>query len=347
MPVPHYGVLRARPVDRRLGAGQNPHYQIRVVAGNESFRIAVNVKSRQRPSELLYIVIDHFEHPIADFLADLEEGFQELQRVPTAGGLDFIRGNLFDPFRMIPLPHDVPGPDNDLNEKFDAIVQRALADETAILFVYGAPFGPEPQADRYFGFTPGRGMHEVHMNQGNSANFRDSDGVWQDGGLIFRFPEQNQWIAVFTAFQSQAWHTDDRTGHALPGAPSQPGTDEEPNKPTDDHLPTEALPDGLVRIAAALVNTVESPERETVTLLNTSNREIDLVGWQLADKQKQKMALTGQLAAGATMQVRVQAPMALSNKGGIITLLDPQGRKVHGVSYTKKQAQNVGWTIQF
>jgi hypothetical protein len=43
----------------------------------------------------------------------------------------------------------------------------------------------------------------------------------------------------------------------------------------------------------------------------------------------------------------VQKPMVLSNQGGIITLLDNQGRKIHGVSYTKKQAQAVGWTLAF
>jgi uncharacterized protein YukJ len=141
MCIPHYGVLKARPIDRRLGAGQTPHYQIRAVAGAEHYRIAINVKSRQSPSELLYIVDERFENPITDFLAEIGEGFHELNHTPSSGALDFIRGNLFDPFKMVPLPHDVPGPDNDLNEKFNGLVQRALADETAVVFAYGGPWG--------------------------------------------------------------------------------------------------------------------------------------------------------------------------------------------------------------
>ncbi|HZI62454.1 MAG TPA: hypothetical protein VFD62_17185 [Pyrinomonadaceae bacterium] len=39
--------------------------------------------------------------------------------------------------------------------------------------------------------------------------------------------------------------------------------------------------------------------------------------------------------------------LALSNKGGIITILDETGLKVDGVSYTKAQASNPGWTIVF
>lgn len=348
MPVNPYGVLRARPINRRLGAGQNPHYQIHCVASGEDFRIAINVKSRQNPSELLYIIDERFEHPIIETLEDRQIGFTQLNRVPTAGGLDFIRGNLFDPRDMVALPHDVPGPDNDLNEKFDAIVQRALADETAEVFAFGATWGPEQnRPDNYFGFRPGRGIHEIHMNQGSVGQFQHSNGVWNDGGLIFRFPEQQQWIAVFTAFQSQSWHTDDQTGDRIGTDLVGPGGNGDPIRPIAGELPTEVLPDGKVRIVAALINPSESPERETVTLLNTTASEIDLSGWELKDKQKNGTPLEGKLAKGATLVVAVKTPMALSNQGGIISLLNKEGLKVDGVSYTRQQARHVDWTTTF
>ena len=37
----------------------------------------------------------------------------------------------------------------------------------------------------------------------------------------------------------------------------------------------------------------------------------------------------------------------LSVNQGIITLLNDKSLKVHGVSYTKEQAQKQGWTIVF
>jgi hypothetical protein len=37
----------------------------------------------------------------------------------------------------------------------------------------------------------------------------------------------------------------------------------------------------------------------------------------------------------------------LSNDGGLITLLDAAGLKVHGVSYTKAQVARQGWTLAF
>jgi len=102
-----------------------------------------------------------------------------------------------------------------------------------------------------------------------------------------------------------------------------------------------------VRIVAALVNSVQSPEVETVTLLNTAPHAVNLDGWALLDTQKKKLGLAGPLAPGATRVVTITQPLALSNKGGVITLVDENGLKVDGVSYTKAQARHPGWTLVF
>lgn len=345
MALSAYGVLKGRAIARRLGSGSSPHYQIHIVDEiGTNYRIAINVRSQLAPSELMYHIKQQFVHPLTAVVFLLPSGFSRLAPTPVSGALDLIRGNLLQPGLMTPLPHDVPGPDNDLNEKLDQIVQRAMADEEALVYAFGERWGPEAnRADKYFGFLPGNGIHDIHMNQGNVGRFVADDGVWQDGGLLFHFPLQQQWTAVFLKFQSQSWHTDDTTGHTL-------GVWEEGEARNPDPIapqPTELLPDGLMRIVAALVNSKESPEREWVQILNASDRTISLAGWQLADKQKAKMPLTGTLDAGATLRVDIQPPVALSNKGGIITLLNQNGLKVHGVSYTKQQANQPGWTIVF
>jgi hypothetical protein len=102
-----------------------------------------------------------------------------------------------------------------------------------------------------------------------------------------------------------------------------------------------------VRIVAALVNPTQSPEVEVVTLLNTAPHDLELDGWALLDTQKKRLPLAGVLGAGATRTVRITQPLALSNKGGVITLVDEKGLKVHGVSYTREQARHSGWTIVF
>lgn len=339
-----YGVLKGKAIEVRLGAGQSPHYQVRVVDDLTDYRIAVNVMSQLPPSDVEFILIEHFEHPITPIVEPLPRGFTALERKPGSGALDFIRGNLFDRATMRPLPFSVPGFDNDLNDKLDRVMQRAVADENALVYAFGERWGPEPATkDKYFGFLPGNGVHDIHMNQGNSGRFVADDGVYQDGGVLVHFPDQHEWTAVFLKFQSQSWHTDDRTGHQIgaPAPPLPPGPTQPPGPPTS----TE--PDGLVRIVAALVNPTESPEVEVVTLLNTAPHDVNLAGWALLDTQKKRLPLSDVLRAGDTRAVRVQQPLALSNKGGVITLVDEHGLKVHGVSYTKEQARHPGWTIVF
>ncbi|HSI56814.1 MAG TPA: DUF2278 family protein [Ideonella sp.] len=341
MPLNAYGVLRGRPIARQLGAGSSPHYQIHLVDQTVDYRAAINVASALSPSELEYLIDSHFSHPVLDELAELPLGWRALPSGPGGMALDFIRTNLFDPSKMTPLPFNVPGPDNDLNEKLDHYVQRAMADEAATAFVFGQRWGPEKNAkDRYFGFLPGNGVHDIHMNQGNVGSYVRDDGVYQDGALLLHLPAQAQWVGIFLKFQSQTWHTDDRTGHQIPPPPPPPpGNGGDPGTPR----PT----DGVVRIVAALVNSEEDPERETITLLNVTARTIDLTGWRLLDRNKVATALSGSLDAGEARRIAVVTPMALSNKGGVITLLDASGLRVDGVTYTKADAALQGHSVKF
>ena len=330
MGLNRYGVLCGRVVaSRREDDRDSPHYQVQVSAAGTDYRIAVNVLSQLRPSELLFLIDENFRHPLTQKLDALAEGFTLLAKRPDSGSLDFIRGNLFNHLDMRSLPHSLPGEDNDLSDRLAHYVDRAAREPDAIIYAFGERWGPEEgKRDKIFDFEPGNGVHDIHMNQGNHPNFQRDDGVWQDGGLILRFPATSQWVAIFLAFQSQAWHTDDVTGHAL----------EEPTSEADFR----------VRIVAALVNPMgPGPEAETVTLLNTTPEAIELAGWQLIDRAEQTQALTGRIEAGATLVVPIAPPLALGNKGGTITLVDAAGLKVDGVAYTKEQASAEGWTIVF
>ncbi|MEY2441118.1 MAG: hypothetical protein QOJ46_544 [bacterium] len=331
MPLKNYGVLRGSVVDHQLASGRNPHFQLHVVAAAMHLRIAINVKSDQPPSDLEYLIDSNFRHPVLDAVAAQPEGWNVLERKPGGAALDFIRGNLFNRDDFVKLPFDVPGPDNDLNEKLLHYVTRAIGDEEATLFAFGERWGPvepvEQTTDKIFGFGPDDGVHDIHMNQSNVGDHKRDNGVYQDGALLLHFPLTEQWVAIFLKFQSQTWHSDDVTGDLLP----QPGD----------------APDGRVRIAGALVNAVETPETEFVTLLNTTAAAIDLAGWQLVDRNAHTMSLQGTLAAGETLRVQLTPQVALPNRGGTISLLDAAGLKVDGVAYTGEQAAEPGRTIAF
>lgn len=332
MPLKMYGVLKCRVEDSKPGEKSNPHYQVLVTEGKFNYRIDINVQSKQSPSELLYFVNNNFQHPITQELTQLGFGFNNLDSKAGGLALDFIRGNMFDVQNMKPLPFEVQGPENDLNELLDVYIQRAISERDAVIYAYGEKWGPDKNIpDKVFHFLPGKGIHNIHMNQGNSKQFRGDDGVWQDGGLLINFPSRNQWVAVFLAFQSQALHTDDVTGHQLDDAAISRDT-------------------AGVRIIAAMVNPIgDDVGKESVTLINTSPNSINLTGWAIADKFKHKRSLDGTiLPPGAFVRIPLSGDnLQLSNDGGIITLLDDKGLKIHGVSYTKSQAKNAGWTILF
>lgn len=339
MPI-QYGVLKCKAIDRSLGTSENPHYQVHALANDVHYRIAINVKSKLSPSELLYYTIENFQHEITSGLPDLAFGYTRLESKPDGMALDFIRGNLFDRMEMVPLAFDIPGLDNDLNEKIDHYIRRAMEVEDAVIYAFGDVWGPEEsKPDKIFGFLPGRGIHDIHMNQGNVGHFKKDDGVYQDGGLLIHFPSENKWIATFLAFQSQSWHTDDFTGHALENVPIVA-----PDNPHNNQIPTE----GALFIVGALVK-LAGPDsgKETVTLLNAANRKIDLIGYMLKNKAKQKYMLQGEIKPGEFLTIAIEENEEFfRNKGDIITLLDANGLKIHGVSYTKHQVRT-GWTIKF
>lgn len=338
MPIPKYAVLVGRAVDRRFATMKSNHYEIKISSAGQSYRIAVNVQSADG-SEVLYAMRDPFQHPMLAQLAALADGHHPLPSAAVGLALDYVRVGQLTPADFVALPATTPGDDNDLNDRVDGFVERAISQKDARVYAFGSSFFNPGQKDKYFNFKPAQGIHDVHMNQGNDGSFANDDGVFQDGALLFRFPSENRWVAVFLAFQSQSFQTDNVTGHAT--AAPQP-----PVVVTPPPVVTPAVAASM-RIVAALANSIENPEIETVTLLNASPAKVDLSGWVLADKNKNKLPLGGAIDPGAALRITVAAPMQLSNKGGSITLIDGSGKVVDGVSYSHEQASTPGWTIVF
>lgn len=327
MSVPKYGVLKGTAVDaRREDDLDSPHYQVHVKA-DADYRIAINVRSQGNKPEVMYLVDDAFQHPVTTSLRELPSGYTRLDPRPGGMALDFIRGNLFNKNDMRILPHSLPGPDNDLSDKIETYIARARREPGAMVYAFGSRWGEEAAPDKIFGFEPGNGIHNIHMNQGNNAEYASQDGIYQDGALLIYFPSLNQWVGIFLAFQSQSWHTDDQTGHTISGP---------------------VLTEQALRIVAAMVNPKgPAPEREWVTLFNASPEDLSLEGWQIADRLKNKLTLAGVIKSGGMMRVDLPQTVQLGNKGGVITLLDQKGLKVDGVSYTETQAQKEGWAVVF
>jgi uncharacterized protein YukJ len=208
-----YGVLKGTVVGH-LRDADDDHYQILVSAGSKMFRIAVNVHSSLKPPDLRFQRLDDLPPSLTEGLNALPPGFKQLPSKPGGLAQDFVRGGIVnvDKFRIV--PGDVAGADNDLKDTMENAVVSAVDQQGAFVCAFGAKWGPESKKDKYFHFTPGNGIHDIHMNQGNDKGHKGDDGVFHDGCLIFEYPDGSS-RAFFMAFQSQSFHTDDKTGHAI------------------------------------------------------------------------------------------------------------------------------------
>ena len=103
-----------------------------------------------------------------------------------------------------------------------------------------------------------------------------------------------------------------------------------------------------VRIIAALINPADESERnhETVTLLNTHNREVDLAGWRIADA-KGEQPISGILARGETLRVWLGNAVKLNNTRDTITIVDAKSRLVDQVAYEPKDLPDPGHSLTF
>lgn len=212
-----YAVLKGRPLAHRRGLGHSPHFQLLISDGRSLHRAAINIRSAHWPSEVAFAHLEPFDHPLTERLARLPYGLHRVEPQPDGLALDYVRGGLCATCDFQPLPDNGPGHCDDLNDRLGAIIDRVRSDPQGYVCLYGEPWGPwYHRRDRQFRFLPSRGMHDVHMNQGNSAAYAVQNGVWQDGGLIACLPDRRRWLAFLLKFQSQSLLTDDATGHALP-----------------------------------------------------------------------------------------------------------------------------------
>ena len=191
----------------------SPHYEIWVVAGAVNYRIAVNVRSVDGSDLLAYFDPNFAKATKRDLPAlAAAPGLIPLQTGPDGQGLDYARDGLFPLEDMKGIPAEASGVS--LANLLDAQVKRTKADSKAVVIAFGEAFS-DTGRDRPFGFKPERGVHDIHMMQGNSGSFASDNRVNGDGALFFRYGD-GETAALFLRFTTQTLPTDDQTGAPLP-----------------------------------------------------------------------------------------------------------------------------------
>lgn len=207
-----YGVLVGTVKDGTIDSGRSPHYEIWVQANGLDYRIAVNVLSDDGSEVMAYLDPNYVEPPSQKLnLAGRanSQGFTALQTGPDGKGIDYLRDKLFPVDRMAEIPPEGAGVT--LQNLLDGQIERAKADSDAVVIAFGESF-EDNGSDHTFGFSPERGIHDIHMMQGNRGGDHDRDNrVNGDGALFLRFTG-GETVALFVRFSSQAVETNDSTG---------------------------------------------------------------------------------------------------------------------------------------
>lgn len=200
MPIVNYSVLKGDPQPGQV-SGAHPHFRIPVQTAAGSFTIDVNVQSFDG-SEVLYRIVQPFTPPNAASLLGLPDGVTKLPSQPGRLALDYVRETIGgqpmvarSSMTLLPI-----GNQTGLQDQVATVVNQAIQDDGGIVYAFGSSFADPGGA---------AGIHDIHMNQGNPLNnFGQDNGIWQDGALFLYLPSQDQWIAVFIAFQTESWQTD-------------------------------------------------------------------------------------------------------------------------------------------
>lgn len=209
MSLPRYSVLKADPIKGEIFSNNPknpPHFHVTAQIGRKQFDIAINIQSEDA-SQVLYVVDHAFTPPDPKDLTALDMGLHALESIPGGLALDYVRSTVNGAsmvtkagMRLLPLIHDAQHRNNDLRNEVVDLLDRSIEDEDAVVYAFGDAF---PRHD---------GIHDIHMNQGNpkQGGHSKDNGIFQDGGVLFQFPGQDRWVAVFIAFQTESWRTDDR-----------------------------------------------------------------------------------------------------------------------------------------
>lgn len=207
-----YGVLVGIVKDGTIDSTRSPHYEIWAQANGVDYRIAVNVLSVDG-SEVMAYLDPNYVSPLPQKLnlAGLasSQGFTALRTGPHGEGIDYLRDNLFPVDQMAKIPPEGAGVT--LQNLLDDQIERAKADSNAVVIAFGESF-EDNGSDDTFGFSPKRGIHDIHMMQGNPPGHYDNDNrVNGDGALFLRFTG-GKTVALFVRFISQAVETNNSTG---------------------------------------------------------------------------------------------------------------------------------------
>ena len=192
-----YVMFRGKVIDKWYDFDKRAHYHI-VAMDDEGkrFDLAVNIgsiyeKMNEIVSSNLKVYYDESyscRKGIVRKMLLQKNGITECHKDLY---LDYIRMKLFPHEKMIQMKgFDVTS--IYLTEIIEKNVVQAMNNDDYEVIAFGRLY------------ANGKGLHDIHMNQGSVDKFRKSDASYSDGGLFFRNRRDDKITAVFIAFITQS-----------------------------------------------------------------------------------------------------------------------------------------------
>ena len=206
-----YGVLigKLHRYDCDDGRSEKEYYHcnIRVKTWKGYYRCAVDLDSKNQHDGLHWRMVE-LDKSDMHGLASLESGWHYLRSELGSGALDYLRSPELQPTDRCQKAGERYVPEGDGGEcspwkygtSLDAFDDLLLVLEGSVrLMVFGEPF------------RRGKGVHNIHQNQGDPPRSRWSreNGIWQDGAVAG--VRGNGTVRIFLSkFKTQANRTDER-----------------------------------------------------------------------------------------------------------------------------------------
>ena len=192
-----YVMFRGKVIDKWYDFDKRAHYHIVATDNNgKKYDLAVNIgsiyaKKNEIISSNLKVYYTKNYNSQKDIIQEMllqKVGVTECKENLI---LDYIKMKLFPHNKMIQMK----GFDEKnifLTEIIEKYVMKAINNDDYEVFAFGRLY------------ANGKGLHDIHMNQGSTDKFKKHDAPYSDGGLFFRNKQNNKISVIFIAFISQS-----------------------------------------------------------------------------------------------------------------------------------------------
>jgi hypothetical protein len=194
--------------------GRFYHGNLIVGTPQGEYHCAIDVDPKNMPDGIEWRVVNLSAESMSQF-SQLSDGWHPLVSNATSGALDYVRSRMLHPpigimrarhggllVRSLELINWNPPWKHGTGMDALTDLEAVLAD-AARCYVFGEPF------------RSGRGVHNVHQNQGDPINSSHSaeNAIWQDGATIIQ-STSGEFTAFLNKFKTQSYRTDD-SGHPV------------------------------------------------------------------------------------------------------------------------------------